>query len=142
MDANQFVQIVARRWGYYGGYRAQASELMKATAKERKRITQLGKTLGAVTNQFIEKPSRELKEKIFALRKEIGDQKAILKENGKPYYPVIAKLRKVISHYDKTVIPEGLKALGVEVRPLAEVLPEDLPILERSGRKKGSPDEA
>jgi hypothetical protein len=99
------------------------SKMAKATASERNALRALSARREEIIANLPNHP--ELLQELAAVNRELGRVRGEYSAKAKPFFATIAPLRKVLSFYDKVVIPEGLKALGYTLEPIEVVDPED-----------------
>ena len=134
--AVEVLDIVARRYSYYLGKRMVLRRMMLETVSERLRVQQLGRRLHEAIENYIQKPTNELRNTIMSLRKELSEAKAVLRDRQKPYWDVIRPLNMALSYLDKTVIPQKLREVGYDITPVETPEPRDLPQIKPKIPKK------
>jgi len=122
----ELINVVAERYGYYFAKRIKTSELMKATAIERREVQRINKAISGKVNEWM-KDGTDTRPEIIALQGELASARAALKQKSAPFNDATRPLGKAISYLDKTLIPNQLQAVtGQPVIPKFTVSPEIL----------------
>ena len=128
--------VEVERLSYYFGRKQLYREVMKATAKERNMIRKLGNEIEGLINDYLAKPSNDIKDRIIAKKKELEDIRKKFREKASPYYEKIRNINTMLKYYNEERIPEILRELGFVIVPTTDIRQKDLPLLKSLLMKK------
>lgn len=119
-----YVALDAELYGYKYAKKETQVEQNKATAGDRKKFSESGKTITENIEKLIEMPTKETAEVITATRKERANVAKLLKEARKPFAEKAKPLNAAIKYIEKVAKPDALHYLGITVVPQFKVSEE------------------
>lgn len=112
-----FVELVGERFGYWLARRMTQQDMAEKTKAPSKVAHELAKTEHEKIEEYLEKPTAEIKAVIMKTRTNLKDARTKLKEARKPFMEKITPLAKAVRYCDNVAIPDSLKELGHPVAP-------------------------
>jgi hypothetical protein len=112
-----FADLVAEHYGYKLAKKETQKNMNEATAANRKKFSEAGKTISENVEKLIETPTVETAEAIKATRKERASIAALLKKARDPFTEKAKPINAAIKHIEKVAIPDALHYLGKTVVP-------------------------
>jgi hypothetical protein len=119
-----YVALDAELYGYKYAKKETQIEQNKATASDRKKFSEAGKTISENIEKLIETPTKETAEAITATRKSRANVAKLLKEARKPFAEKAKPLNAAIKYIEKVAKPDALHFLGITVVPQFKVSEE------------------
>ena len=112
-----FRDLLAERTGYMFGAKALSTTMSEKTEKERKVVTDKGKSVKEAFTTLIEQPTKQHSENFLQVQKELVDAQKVNKKAGEPHMAKITPLRRAVRYIDVVAVPDALKQLGSPVLP-------------------------
>jgi hypothetical protein len=121
-----YVALDAELYGYKYAKKEVQVDQNKATASDRKKFSEAGKTISETIEKLIEAPVVETAEAIKQTRKERANVAKLLKEARKPFAEKAKPLNQAIKYIEKVAKPDALHYLGITVVPQFKISQEVL----------------
>lgn len=119
-----FADLIAEQYGYKFAKKEVQKDLNEATAVNRKKFSEFGKTISGKIEELIETPSAEAAQAIKGTRKERAHIAELLKKSRTPFQEKVKPINAAIKYIEKVSIPDALNYLGKPVVPLFSVSEE------------------
>ena len=112
-----FRDLLAERTGYMFGAKALSTTMSEKTEKERKVVTDKGKSVKEAFTTLIEQPTKQHSENFLQVQKELVDAQKVNKKAREPHMAKITPLRRAVRYIDVVAVPDALKQLGSPALP-------------------------
>lgn len=106
-----FKDLVAERTGYMFGAKALSTTMSEKTEKQRKDVTDKGKSFKEAFKTLIEQPTKKHSENVLTVQKELDEAREVNKKAREPHMAKITPLRRAVRYIDAVAVPDALKEL-------------------------------
>jgi len=113
-----FKELMAERTGYYFGAKALGKTMSDETADERKAVTTASKSVRQAITTLIEQPTKKNSQDVVISQATLKVAQEKNMTARKPHMEKISPLRKIVRYIDVVAVPDSLKELGYNIKPI------------------------